>query len=461
MPQSLLDKEHIYCSQGDTSGRRAPKKSFARAEGEWLIDFQGRRYLDLQMCNSAANFGYGSPAHIEALASQAQSLPSLASEFIHKERVELAEKMCLAIEERFGVKGRVHFSVGGAQAIDDALKLVARLTGTTRIFAFEGSYHGRTLAASCVSGSYRYRAGFGGAAMADFVPFPYCNRCPYGADPKSCGYLCVSQFSRRFEGEGAGQNDGSGRPECRAFLAEPVQGRGGYVPAPREYFQRLKVVLDEHDILFIADEVQMGFFRAGRLFSIENYDVAPDIIVFGKAVTNGMFPLSGLWAREPLLAPANWPVGSSHATFAAAPLGTALGLATLELCASRDWAARAEEIGRAIETVCRRLAGRFSQIRYVNRLGAALSLDIADAAGAPDPNLAHTIVETALRGDIDVAGEPMGLVMTNGGGHGNMIMLAPSLGMESSSLDFVEPLLRTALERAASSGVAAEVKDVG
>jgi 4-aminobutyrate aminotransferase-like enzyme len=457
MPQSLLEKEQLYCSQGDTSGRRVPKKTFVGAKGEWLIDFEGRRYLDLQMCNSAANFGYGSPAHVEALVSQARSLPSLASEFIHQERVELAEQMCLSIEEKLGVRGRVHFSVGGAQAVDDALKLIARLTGTTRIFAFEGSYHGRTLAASCVSGSYRYRAVFGGAAMADFVPFPYCNRCPYGAEPTSCDYLCISQFARRFEGEGPGQDDGSGRPECRAFLAEPVLGRGGYLPAPPQYFERLKAILDERDILFVADEVQMGFFRAGRFFSIENYGVVPDIIVFGKAVTNGMFPLSGLWAREPLLAPSNWPVGSSHATFAAAPLGTALGLATLQLCASGDWAARAEEVGRAIEAVCLRLAEHYPQIRHVNRLGAALSLDIAEADGTPAPALAHAVVEAALRGDIYVAGEAMGLVMTVGGGRGNMIMLAPSLGMEPSSFGLLETLLREALARATSSGAAAGV----
>jgi 4-aminobutyrate aminotransferase-like enzyme len=221
------------------------------------------------------------------------------------------------------------------------------------------------------------------------------------------------------------------------------------------------MVLDEQNILFVADEVQMGFFRAGSLFSIENYGVVPDIIVFGKAVTNGMFPLSGLWAREPLLAPANWPVGSSHATFAAAPLGTALGLATLQLCASRDWAARAEEIGSAIEVVCRRLAERYPQIRYINRLGAALSLDIADTGGAPDPDIAHAVVEIALRGDTDVAGEPMGLVMTTGGGHGNMIMLAPSLGMESLSIDLLETLLRAAFDRAVSSRIGTEVTDVG
>jgi 4-aminobutyrate aminotransferase-like enzyme len=244
-------------------------------------------------------------------------------------------------------------------------------------------------------------------------------------------------------------------------VAEPVLGRGGYLPAPLEYFRRLKEILDEHNILFVADEVQMGFFRAGRLWSIENYDVVPDIIVFGKAVTNGMFPLSGLWAREPLMAPQYWPVGSSHATFAAAPLGTALGLATLQLCASQDWAARAEEIGRTVEVICKRLAEQYQQIRYINRIGAALSLDIADTSGEPAPSLAHAIVEIALQGDIDIEGKSMGLVMTAGGSYGNMIMLAPSLSMKSSSLDLLERLLQAVFARAVMSGGAFEVIDAG
>ncbi len=453
MALSLLDREKLYCSQGDISGRRTPKKTFIKAQGEWLIDPSGRRYLDLQMCNSAANFGYGSLKHLEALTSQASALPSLASEFIHEQRVRLAEELCQATEKRFGVKGRVHFSVGGAQAIDDMLKLVARLTGTTRVFAFEGSYHGRTIGASGISGSYRYRSAFRGVALADFVPFPYCNRCPYGAEPQTCDYLCISQFERLFQGEGAGQNDGSGEPECRAFVAEPVLGRGGYVPAPPEYFRRLKEVLDKHGVLFVADEVQMGLFRAGKLWSIENYGVVPDIMVFGKALTNGMFPVAGIWARQPLMDPENWPVGSSHATYAGAPIGMALGVVTMEICNSQDWSARAEEVGQALELICRGLGKQFPQIRYINRVGAALSLDIADKAGSPDPRLARRLVEIGLRGDLDVNGEAMGLVFTTGGGYGNMIMLAPSLNMARSSLDLFEILFRETMSRALAEDV--------
>lgn len=436
-----LQLEAMYCSNGDTSGRRTPKKYFVSSKGSWLIDDDDRKYIDLQMCNSSANFGYGSECHLAALNSQMQTLPSLSSEFVHESRILLAQSICTAIETRWDVTGRVHFSVGGAQAVDDALKLIGQITGTTRVFAFEGSYHGRTIAASAISGAYRYRAGFNGSALANFVPFPYCELCPYDHRFPSCNYQCVTQFARLFDGEGAGQNDGGGHPECRAFIAEPVLGRGGYLAPPPDYFRRLRAVLDAHGILFVSDEVQMGFFRTGRLWSIEHYGVVPDIIIFGKALTNGMFPLSGLWARTALMAPDTWPPGSSHATFAGAPLGTALGLATMRLCDAENWADRADKIGAAVESLCQHLKAKHRVIHRVNRIGAALSLDLRTPSGRPAPLLARSVVETALSGDCKAGGEAAGAVLTAGGGHGNMIMIAPALTIDDTALTILEPLL--------------------
>lgn len=438
----LLTLDRRYCSSGDISGRRDPKKIFAQALGEWLIDSSGVRYLDLQMCNSAANFGYRSETHANALNAQLNTLPSLASEFIHEGRVLLAKRLARLCEDRWNVSGRVHFSVGGAQAIDDVLKLIGQNTGTTRVFAFESSYHGRTLAASAISGSYRYRAGFGGVALATFVPFPDCDDCPYGRHFRSCAYECVAHVARLFDGEGAGQDDGHGRPECRAFIAEPVLGRGGYIAPPPEYFLRLKEVLNTHGILFVADEVQMGFYRAGHLWSIERYGVVPDVVIFGKSITNGLYPLSGFWARSALTESTVWPPGSSHATFAGAPLGTALGMATLDLCDGADWESAAERVGSAIENTFRELMADFPAIHAVGRVGAALSLDLRDRTGRPWTHFARCLVETGLSGRHVVGGEQLGVVLTTGGGRGNRIMIAPSLTMGEEALALCGPLLR-------------------
>src|SRR5262249_41638607 len=148
-------------------------------EGSYLYDLYGRRYLDLQMWYSAVNLGYGNPEVHAALLEQMQRLPQLACQYLHREKIELAELLCESAERAFGVKGRVHFNVGGSQAIEDALKLVRKHTGRQRMLAFQGGYHGRTLAASAITSSYRYREAFGEFAdRAEFIPFPYTFRSP-------------------------------------------------------------------------------------------------------------------------------------------------------------------------------------------------------------------------------------------------------------------------------------------
>lgn len=447
----LDELDRRCCAQGDTSARRAPKKYFAAAEGHFLVDDRGVPHLDFQTCNSAANLGYQTPRHLAALAEQSHRLPALASEFMHRERVLLAARICETVEDAFGVSGRVHFTVGGAQAVDDALKIVAAATGSRKVLAFQGGYHGRTIAASEVSASYRYRAVFKGEARAVFVPFPYCFRCPFGQTPEHCELECVRQFERLVESDAAGLRGPDSQFECRAFLVEPVQGRGGYIPAPPEYFQRIKPVLQRNGILLVADEVQMGFYRTGRQWSIQNYGVCPDVIIFGKSLTNGMHPLAGVWARNPLLEGSGWPPGSSHSTYGAAPLGTALGLATFDAYAERDYAAISEEAGRRLEEACRRLQGRFPRIGHVNRLGLALSLDICAAdRRSPDPVLAGTIVEAGLNEPVHIDGREYGLVLTRGGHDDNMVMIAPPVDVTATEIALFERLLGTILGRVCS-----------
>ena len=428
MTDNLRHLEYKYCSQGDTSSKRKDKKFFSGAKGHFLLDQDGHKYLDFQMFNSAANFGYQSTGHIETLKNQIQQLPALSSEFIHNERVMLAENICRSIEDRFGLKGRVHFSVGGAQAIDTALMILASFKGSRRIFAFEGGYHGRTIAATEVSASYRYRSIFSGTAQAAFIPFPYCYRCPYSKEFSTCNYYCILQFERLFSSTAFGITNNAGECELKGFLAEPILGRGGYVPTPPKYFKRLKTILDKFNLIFIADEVQMAFYRAGKLWAFENYGISPDIIVFGKSITNGMYPLSGIWARNPLLDDANWPTSSAQATFGGAPLGAALGNATFSLINHPNFEREVRKRGDKIEIILNNLATRFSIIGHINRVGMAFSLDIENR-GNPDPLIANSLVERGLQGHIGKTkdGLNFGLVMTCGGLYDNMIMLAPPI----------------------------------
>ncbi|MEP7245791.1 MAG: aminotransferase class III-fold pyridoxal phosphate-dependent enzyme, partial [Gammaproteobacteria bacterium] len=308
----LLADEARYCSFGDTVHYSEPPKIFERCEGSFLHDAAGREYLDLQMWYSAVNFGYANPRLNDALKRQIDKLPQLASQYLHETKIELSKRIAQRCEATFGSKGRVHFNVGGSQSVEDALKLVRNAcNGKSLMFAFEGGYHGRTLGASAITSSYRYRRRYGHfGERAQFVPFPYCFRCPYGKKREDCGLYCVDQFARLFDTEYCGVYDPkAGASEYAAFFVEAIQGTGGYVIPPPGYFEKLKGILEARRILLVDDEIQMGFYRAGRFWAIENFGVAPDVVVFGKALTNGLNPLAGIWAREELIDPTVFPPG--------------------------------------------------------------------------------------------------------------------------------------------------------
>ena len=219
--------------------------------------------------------------------------------------------------------------------------------GKSLMFAFEGGYHGRTLGASAITSSYRYRRRYGHFGdRAQFVPFPYHFRGPKGMSKEEYGSYCVQQFARLFESEYNGVWDPkAGQAEFAAFYVEPIQGTGGYVIPPKNFFIELKQVLDRHGILLVVDEIQMGFYRTGKLFSIEHFGVKPDIIVFGKAITNGLNPLAGVWAREELINPQVFPPGSTHSTFNANPMGTAVALEAMKMMGETDYEAMVMEKG--------------------------------------------------------------------------------------------------------------------
>ena len=308
----LLRLEDNYCSHGDTVHYTDPPKLFTGCDGSYMFDAQGRAYLDLQMWYSAVNFGYRNERLNNAAKRQLDTLPQVASQYLHKEKIELAVRIARDAEKKFGEKGRVHFNVGGAQAVEDSLKLVRNFKkGKSLMFAFEGGYHGRTLGASAITSSYRYRRRFGHfGERAHFLPFPYVFRGPKGMTKEEYGEHCVAQFARLFESEYNGVWDPKvGEAEYAAFYVEPLQGTGGYIVPPPNFFKGLKKILDERGILLVVDEIQMGFYRTGKLWSIEHFGVTPDVIVFGKAITNGLNPLSGIWAREELINPTDVPAG--------------------------------------------------------------------------------------------------------------------------------------------------------
>ncbi len=447
--ESLLELEAKYCSWGDTVHYAKELTMFSRSEGIYLYDEKDTQYLDLQMWYSAVNFGYGNTRIAAALKKQIDTLPQLACQYLHKEKILLATKLARKMEAVFGDKGRVHFNVGGASAVEDAWKITRIHTKKILSFAFMGGYHGRTFGATALTSSYRYREQYGHFGdRANFIPYPYCFRCPYGKKRESCGMYCVQQFERLFETEYYGVVNKKGDSEFGAFFIEAVQGTGGYIVPPKDYFPRLKKTLEQHKILLVDDEIQMGFYRTGKFMALEHFGVKPDVVVMGKAMTNGMNPISAIWAREELISPAVFPPGSTHSTFSSNTLGTATALEALRLMEEEDFEGRVMKRGAYFLSRLKALAKKYPQMGDVDGLGLALRVEMCQRDGfTPNRALTDAMMNIGLSGTLTAGGRSKGLILDVGGYYKNVFTIAPSLYITEKEIDTATDLFEEALKR--------------
>jgi 4-aminobutyrate aminotransferase-like enzyme len=448
--EELNNLESQYCSWGDTVHYNEPIKYFVGCEGSFMLDEKSVRYLDIQMAYSAANFGYKNRFFNNRLIEQLDTLPQIASEYLYDHKVLLSKRINDSIERFTGTKGRVHFNVGGSQAIDDSLKLVSINQGSRKVFAFEGSYHGRTIGASSLTSSYRYRNRYGDfSSRAHFIPFPYVFRSPFYDDPVKAEDYYVHQFERLFESEYQGIVDfKKNETEFIAFYIEPIQGTGGYVIPPPNYFKRIKKILDEFNILLVDDEIQMGFFRTGKMWAIEHFGIKPDIITFGKSLTNGLNPLSGLWAREELINPKKWSAGSTHSTFGSNPLGMVLGMSTFDWIEQSRYLEEIPQKGKYFLERLKVLKENYTVIGDVDGLGLALRVEICFPDGrTPNKELADKIKNDGLSGNIEFNGKKYGLILDVGGYYKNVFTLAPSLEISYHEIDMFFELFERILKK--------------
>lgn len=454
LEKRLLAEESRHCSYGDSVHYLKKPKIFSECDGSFLYDYHGRPYLDLQMWYSAVNLGYKNKRVNDAVRNQIDRLPQLASQYLHREKIELAAGISKQMQKSFQAKGRVHFNVGGSVAIEDSIKLIRKTTGKTQFFAFQGSYHGRTIGATEITSSYRYRRPYGHFSnRAQFIPYPYCFRCHYGKRFDSCKYYCVDQFERLFETEYNSVVDTkTGECEFAAFYIEPIQGTGGYIMPPPDYFRRLKKILDHFRIYLVDDEIQMGFYRTGRFWALEHFGVKPDVVVFGKALTNGMNPLSGLWAKEELIRPQAFPPGSTHSTFSSNPMGTAAGLEVMKILQDKTLASRVNTSGKKLINMLKQLQKKYREIGDVSGAGLAIRLEICEKDGfTPNKRLTDRIFQAGLDGNLKYKGKKYGLVLDIGGYYKNIFTLSPSFYITDEEIGMADKFLDELFGRFAAS----------
>lgn len=255
---------------------------------------------------------------------------------------------------------------------------------------------------------------------------------------------CINRIKRLFESEFLGVYDtNSAESRYSTFIFEPVLGRGGYVFPTPDYYKQLFELLHMHNIVTIADEVQMGFYRTGKLWSFEHYNICPDIIVFGKSISNGLWPLSGIWASEKIISPEKWKTGSTHCTFAGHPLGTAVGMETFNIIEDSEQVQKMKESSHLFSHIIKQLEREYPCITRAQVLGHAAGIDICDpATGKPASEKVHLLIEMALTKPHIYKGNKYGLILTAGGFHNASLMLSPSVFISEEELDIFNTLFR-------------------
>jgi 4-aminobutyrate aminotransferase/(S)-3-amino-2-methylpropionate transaminase len=349
--------------------------SVARAEGALITDVDGNTFIDFAGGIGAMNSGHRADRVVEAIKEQAdQYLHLCFMVTLYEPYVELARKLNEIVPGSFPKKTILFNS--GSEAVDNAMKIARVATGRRAIIAFDRAFHGRTMGAVSLTGQARpYRTG-----MGPFVPEIYHAPAPYSYRCDSCGESTCATHSPRillemFRSEVAAE-------EVAAIIAEPVLGEGGFIVPPLGYFRELKQICEENGILFIADEVQTGFGRTGRMFAIEHFGVAPDITITAKSLSGGT-PLSAITGRAEVMDSA--PVGSLGGTYGGNPLACRAALAAIETIERENLLPRSEQIGRRLAQAFAAWRDKYRLIGDVRGLGAMMAMELVIDSVTKEP----------------------------------------------------------------------------
>jgi 4-aminobutyrate aminotransferase len=359
------------------------------ALGPVVVDADGNRYLDFAAGIAVASTGHCHPDVVAAVQRQAARLLHLcATDFYNEDVVALAE----GLARRAPGPGpwRVFFANSGAEVVEAAIKLARLRTGRSKIVAFYGAFHGRTYGALSLTASKPVqRRGY-----APLLPevlhshYAYCYRCPVNRHPDTCRVECLDLLTETMF------QTTTDPTEIAAVIVEPVQGEGGYVVPHPGFLPRLREITRQHGILLIADEVQCGMGRTGRMFASEHFGLEPDIITLAKGIASGM-PLGALIARDDVM---RWNSGGHGSTFGGNPVSIAAGLATLRLL-EEGLIASADRVGRVLMAALRDRLGRHAVVGDVRGLGLMIGVEIVRDRfrREPAPELREKILEEAFR----------------------------------------------------------------
>jgi 4-aminobutyrate aminotransferase len=395
-----------------------------RASGATICGADGREYIDCFAGISVVNAGHCHPRVVQAAREQMERLVHAASYIYYVPAVgELAARLA---EITPGGLQKTFFGNSGAEAVEGALRLARAYTGRSEIIALQLSFHGRTNATLAVTGNAaRKTHNRPYVAGASFAPAPHAYRCRF------CRGECTLACADAVEDVIRYQTGG----DIAAFIAEPVMGEGGIIVPAEGYFRRVKEILDRHDILFIADEVQSGFGRTGTMFAIERYGVEPDIMALAKGIADG-FPL-GAFIAPPEIADSFHP-GEHLSTFGGNPVSCAAGLATIDVLVDEGLPERAARLGGHVMDRLRTLRERHCLIGDVRGAGLMIGAELVRDRGTKEPAPAEAAEVRRLCRE-------QGVLIGVGGQDANVVRIQPPLVIEEQALDRALDVLEAAL----------------
>src|SRR5262245_180300 len=389
------------------------------AENAVVTDADGNRLIDFGGGIGVVNAGHRNPRVVEAVRQQLDHFTHVCFPVsTYEPYVELAEKLNALTPGTH--EKRTFFVNSGAEAVENAVKAARHFTGRQAIVCFEHGFHGRTnLALALTSKVMPYKKGFGPFAPEVYrIPFPYCYRCAEGPADGRC---CLASPARLEQTLAATVDPGS----VAAIIMELELGEGGFIPAPVEYVQTLAAFAKQHGILFIADEIQTGFGRTGKLFACEHYGLVPDLITTAKSLAGGL-PLAAITGRADVMEAPQ--VGGLGGTYGGNPLACAAALAVLDAMEAERIPAHAQRTGDRVKARFRQWAEQFSCIGDVRGLGAMVGMEIvADRdSRTPDKAMTARILAAALE---------RGLILLSSGTFSNTIRVLAPLTASDAIID--------------------------
>ena len=400
------------------------------ARGAVMIDLDGRELIDFAGGIGVMNVGHSHPKVVAAIQDQAAKFTHTCFHVaMYEPYVDLAARLNELSPGDFHKK--TMFANSGAEAVENAVKVARHATGRPAVIALEGSFHGRTLLTMTLTSKVKpYKLGFGPFAPEVYrMPNAYCYRCPFGLRYPSCDVACADYLEDFFIGNVAPE-------QTAAVIVEPIQGEGGFVTPPPEYFAKLQAICKKYGIVLVIDEVQTAMGRTGKLFAIEHWGIAPDVVTTAKSLAGGL-PLSAVTGRAELMDGPH--VGGLGGTFGGNPVACSAALAVLEVLLGEGFLARAEALGAEMWRRFEALQRRFEIIGDVRGKGPMLAIELVRDRVKKTPAAAETKKLVKLCYE-------KGLVLIACGNHGNVIRTLMPLVITDEQLDRGFAILESALQ---------------